>query len=300
METGVSKMKKLLTFLIGLIVLCSVISVPMPMPVKGFITQNNAPVNADVVVTNKATGEVLTVANVPSLKTEEGVFMFDMSEFKNGVGFGNTIEIKVCPESSCIKNFNVDYNDFPKKIYFDLDASATPSGHSIVTPPVTQITCPDGSKADKLSDCPPIVTPPVEPPVTPPVKITCPDGTEVEKAEDCPVEPPVIIQVTCPDGSKADSLDKCPEVPSGIAVIIIAAVSIVIAGLGALFLFDKKKFKWAPGMAGIMNKTLKEYKQAIKDGDKAKAEKLGNTLMKYSGTITTKYLQSLDTKDLKK
>ena len=44
-------------------------------------------------------------------------------------------------------------------------------------------------------------------------------------------------------------------------------------------------------MAGILRKKLAEYKKAIKDGDKEKAKKLEGTLLKYSKTLSEKYLK---------
>ncbi|MCP4322344.1 MAG: DUF1565 domain-containing protein, partial [Alteromonadales bacterium] len=61
------------------------------------------------------------------------------------------------------------------------------------------VACPDGSTAETIEQCPPVIEP-----------VTCPDGSTAETIEQCPpVIEPGIEPVTCPDGSSAPTYAEC-------------------------------------------------------------------------------------------
>lgn len=140
---------------------------------------------------------------------------------------------------------------------------------------------------------------------------TCTDtrlNTRLESQEcvyEEPVKEPIVVPVDDPEKEPEPPkpVVRPPIVPGsdeddGITGIIIAAMTIVIAGLGALWSYYKNtdlkgKYRWIPGMKGILNKKLEQYKDAVLEGDKEKIDKLGKTLLKYSKTITEKYLNIL-------
>ena len=79
-------MKKLLTFLIGLMMILSVIAAPQPpAPVKFLVSVNGISINyEDTKVTNTRTGEVLTRKDVNSLEIINGVGYFNLDDFELG------------------------------------------------------------------------------------------------------------------------------------------------------------------------------------------------------------------------
>lgn len=81
-------------------------------------------------------------------------------------------------------------------------------------------------------------------------------------------------------------------------IAVIAAISIVILGLLALWNYFKNTeargiYKWMPGMAAIIEKLKDSYIESAKVGDADRLKKLEGTLLKYSATITKKYLENL-------
>ena len=116
-----------------------------------------------------------------------------------------------------------------------------------------------------------------------------------------PVELRVITKIICSDGTKVDKAEDCistTKPPIKPNILIITVISIVIIGLGSIWNYQKNtelkgKYRWMPGMAGILRRKLEDYKLACKDGDNETATKLQGTLIKYSSTITKKYLDTL-------
>jgi len=120
-------------------------------------------------------------------------------------------------------------------------------------------------------------------------------------------EKPIYV---CPDGSKVVDAQLCPkeeekeaedDAVGGGNPIIVAAVTIVVLGLTALWNYYKQtevrgKYRWMPGMAGILRRILRQYQEASREGDVELAKKKSKTLLKYSTTITKKYLSQLGKK----
>jgi len=100
-------------------------------------------------------------------------------------------------------------------------------------------------------------------------------------------------EYVCSDGSIVKDLSTCPEPEPVIDYtnVVWAAVVIVIVALGALYYFDKKKYKWAPGMAGILKSYKGKYDETVKSGDKEKAKKLTKKAKKTAETLIKKYIE---------
>ena len=99
-----------------------------------------------------------------------------------------------------------------------------------------------------------------------------------------------VVTYTCAGGSIVKFKSECPENQTDY-IFLGTIVAIITAGLYGLYALNKKLFKWAPGMAGIIKKKKAEYDQAVKDGDKEKAAKLKAEIVKLSETLTKKYLK---------
>ncbi|MHA1827950.1 MAG: hypothetical protein ACTSX6_04800 [Candidatus Heimdallarchaeaceae archaeon] len=157
-------MKKL-PILIGLLFLFSILSAaaqgpPVPNPVKFTLEINGHKASySDTLVKNTATGEVLTISDVPQLKIINGIGGFDLSNFKQGVtkavpalGYlGDLIEVRVCDvHPDCTFSFYADYTN-PSDFMFHT---------SIVTDQV--YVCWDSTVVSDINNCPVQPTPDVE------------------------------------------------------------------------------------------------------------------------------------------
>ena len=148
------------------------------------------------------------------------------------------------------------------------------------------------------------IEPDVEPDDTEPKPIneTKPVEPEPTTPEPIPIEPeskPRDIQE--PTEPVEPEVPDEPEPKSNTGIIVISAVTLFIGIMITLYKIKKKQgggkakeLWWLPGMAGILEKKyLKQYKEAIGNGDKEKADKLKKTLFKYISTISEKYLTDL-------
>jgi len=144
------KMKKIFTFLIGLMLVLSLVQAapPIPAPVKIVVQVNGQNINyADTKVTNKATGEILTKTEVGSLYIQNGIGLFDLSEFTQGYESagrtyaGDEIEVVACNvHSDCTKTFRIT-NTNPRIVSFYIT-----TGNAYV--------CWDNSVVPNPSNCP--------------------------------------------------------------------------------------------------------------------------------------------------
>lgn len=80
--------------------------------------------------------------------------------------------------------------------------------------------------------------------------------------------------------------------------LVVAAGTIVAAALLSLWSMLKNthlrgKYRWIPGMAGILRSKIRIYKEACKAGNKEEAKKRQGTILKLSSTLTKKYLDNL-------
>ncbi len=170
-------MKKLLTLLIGLMMLLSVIAAPQPpAPVKFLVSVNGVNINyEDTKVTNTRTGEVLTREDVASLEIVNGVGYFNIDKFTLGYepanpfyGYaGDVIEVIACNvDEDCTITFNI-LDRTPRTIHIPV---TTGDLH----------VCWDNSLVSDLNDCP--IQPEPEP------EYVCWDESTVNDPADCPAE----------------------------------------------------------------------------------------------------------------
>lgn len=249
-------MKKILiSFLIGFILMASLIAAPpMPNPVKIDVTINGHRIEYEKTeVTNLGSGEILTLTEVNSLRITQGVGIFDLSEFKQGVEgksrhyVGDEIKIVACNvHPSCTQTFRIDVPlaDFlPKTVEINIQDEAI-----LETQYIWRIQCWDGTWRENKEECPVKPTPEVITEIKTETKYICEDGVEVAKAEDCPI--------------------KEPETKNYILETFIAIIALVLGALGY-------KYKWLKGFTkmwlGKAKKadTPEKKKKVIESGTKA-------------------------------
>ena len=162
-------MKKLLTLLVGLMLLVSMIpSVfaavpPSPTPIIGKLTLNGAGLDGYVIsVQNVRTGNTVSGNTIPSLVTERGGFTVDLSKIgfiePSEVYVGDTIKVSVNGLSDPQATVNIIPD--PTPYYFDI---------AIVNTQVIYV-CHDGSTVANEADCPE-VEPELEEPVEDETKV---------------------------------------------------------------------------------------------------------------------------------
>jgi len=79
--------------------------------------------------------------------------------------------------------------------------------------------------------------------------------------------------------------------------VIGGIIAILCAAMYALFLYDRSKYKWMPGMVGILKWRLREWVKAYNDTENytdEEVEKLKKTLWKTADTITRKYINQVE------
>tara|TARA_Y100000310_G_scaffold57061_1_gene52303 strand:+ start:2147 stop:2908 length:762 start_codon:yes stop_codon:yes gene_type:complete len=247
-------MKKLLTFLIGLVMIVSVLAgPPSPAPVKLDVTVNDNKISYDATATNIDTEEVLNIEIIG------GVGIFDLNQFKvNPDPFipmpfaisRNTIKIVACNvHPDCTTTFVVESFD-PKTIRMDIqDASIPETSYRWV--------CGDGSTVDSEADCPVQVPEEVE------VEV------EVEKIVEVDVEKIVEVEV---EADKPEPEDAVREWLIGL-----------IAGIIGVF-------AWGAGFAGLIKYYLRKATEERKAGNIKLANKYRNRAEKMAKTVITNFL----------
>lgn len=232
-------MKK--TILSGLIVAfmlvmaMSVIAPPVPAPVSGKVTINGKPVGGyNVQVTNLDTAELLTYNEILSLKTEKGMFMFDLSDFSEGYferdrrGAGSMIKIVACPHVDCVYTFEV-IDTMPKKLIFEI------TDEDIVT-----YQCWDNSYVIDKALCPRKPTPP---------------------------DP--IVMYECWDGSMVNDMSLCPEKDEekDIWDYLFSLALVILGALGlAGFVKGLSLYYWNKGKSMIEEGKLTDNEELIEKG----------------------------------
>ncbi len=217
-------------------------SVPRPvvfsLDVNGVLASNN-----DVEVKNLATGEVLTVTDVPQLNMENGIAGFDLNEFDgcdksvlcdcfrladSWSGYpGDEIQITLCDyHTNCFFKFNLDNVVLSKGIFkVGVNDSSIPIEKIVEV--IKEVTVEVDKKCPSLS-CPDYTC--AECPTVPvSTQLVCPDkeGTDTISGE-------------CPDGTVCD----CPESGSNtLWVSILVGILSAGGGVGIFFkLFNNKIF----------------------------------------------------------
>lgn len=230
-----------------------------PFPVAGRITYDNQLLyNIEVTVRdidcyNSATREV---GESIIVKTNNfGEYNVDLANFKCTVGPSDMVRVTVAGYSTAVKlNYGAQAN---------IELKDKVSGPDVIE--YTKYVCSDGSKVTDPNQCPKL----------------CDNNVWVAGDESCPVK--------CEDGSYADTLDQCSTTEDNEWEMYLLIIGAVIALLYTLFAIDRKKYKWAKGMAGILNYRVNEAKKAKASGDTVKAKKKIATALKTANTITLKY-----------
>ncbi len=89
------------------------------------------------------------------------------------------------------------------------------------------------------------------------------------------------------------------EHSSGITLAVIV-LSILSVAAYIVYQKDKTKYKWLPGMMGILNWRLKNWIKAFNDNSVSDEDvnKLKKTFYKHANTITRKYVRSVESGDI--
>jgi hypothetical protein len=264
-------MKKLIAFLIGLILIGIVIAQPpVPAPVKIFVKLNGASINFDATATNLDSGEILTKKEVPSLAIKDGIGMFDYSDFKEELyaksrnSNGDQIEVKVCdfaPE--CTYIYHLETIGMKTIEINILDTN--------------KFVCWNGNVVDNQDDCP---SQQIE------EFYICWDGSKVIHPSGCPKQPEQPQKYICSDGSEVDSQEDCPVIEEkDYALEIILGI---LSGLIAIAIVILAKLKWGKGFVGLTNYYKKKGDEAKAKGEYEKAAKYYGRAAKMVGTAIKK------------
>ena len=277
----------------------------LPYLVYGTVESNGIPVfAAQLTITNTDTGYTKTV-----VATYAGYWQEDAMNWLTNYGgrtpiqYGDNIIVTAVTgcgtADSCVQTFQIfstGYEDFAR-IDFSLTGSnpapppsSSGSGSSGGGGSGVSWTC--GAWGDCLSSNQQIRT--------------CHDTKNNKRTESkacvyvAPIEDEPVIEppVDTPPVVVPPVVEPPVEPEDETNPIVVAGITIVILGLGILWSYFKNtdlrgKYRWMPGMKAILNGKLKKYKELGKAGDIEGTKKLQGTLMKYSNTITKKYLDQL-------
>lgn len=194
-------MRKLISLLMLILLLPMVLAQSAPTPIRGELTINGIKPNGyimEVKNLDNPKASILTASNdIPQLKTENGVFAFDLGYFgTDDFGYylydspnrryaGDRIQVKVIRDSlgneincvNCVYTFNV-----PREFPYYFDFKIVDSTVKVIQTCV-DLGCNEGYTCNRQSgSCEKVV---VIPPVT---EYVCSDGTKVESADKCPIE----------------------------------------------------------------------------------------------------------------
>ena len=253
-------MKKLISFIIALM-LVSVFALaapsPEPVAVEFSLPGYPDPEGLKVVQTNLRTG-----ISYESVVDNSGFSLLDWGNLPHLPGDKVEIAIKVCKDKPECRKV-VELNGNP--VLVSLVISSSTEIVELVKEEVKyKYVCADKSVKDNPDECPEI-----QRIIVPSEVLVCPSGERVVSAEDCPQGPWVLVSVV---------------------------IGLVAAGLLTLYLKDKKKYRWAPGLAGILKFKLAKAEKLKKEGKEAAALKELQSAEKAANTILKKYL----TEELKK
>jgi hypothetical protein len=144
-------MKKLLTLLVGLMLIMSIVTAapPMPKPIRGYFTVNGQGISGTIIeVTNGRTGETISGDTLIQLVTETNGFAFDLADLTQGaiekseVYAGDLITVQA-------RGWGED-----GKITFNVPADTPYEITIAVTSGQTLYQCSDGTTVSNIANCP--------------------------------------------------------------------------------------------------------------------------------------------------
>lgn len=251
-------MKKIISLLIGLLMIATVLAAPpVPYPVKIIVDVNGHKIDyLDAKITNKATGEVLTPKEVGTLQILNGIGWFDLHDFKQGFESsgrrygGDVVEITACSiHPSCTTLFVIDDLN-PRTVRISIQDKSIPIERIIVDKTVQ---CWNGQRVYELRDCPPVQQP--KPEVIEKEKIV-----EVEK-------------IVCSDGTEVQKIEDCKKQEDYSTTIFASLVTLILGILIA-------KYKWASGLLkALQNRISRAKTKELKDKELKRAIKTAKTII---------------------
>lgn len=230
----------------------------MPQPISGQVKIGEYPSPVGLKVIQKNLKNGIEASNEVD---KNGYYIVDWANYAYSEGDKIEITLNLCKEKASCKKTIVMRDGVPTTVDFSIPISETEIIKTIENQIYTYV-CWDGSKVTKSSQC-----------KIQPVK-------EIVKE---------VKTITCEDGTTVTDKAKCPG-RSILWKIISAALAIFCAVAMGLFFTNRKKYKWIPGMIGIIKKYNSEADTLMKQGKKKEAEKKRQTALKTMNTITKKYL----------
>lgn len=235
-----------------------------PEPVSGRIQLTNYPYPEGLVVQQT---NVRTALTYETTVDETGFFVLDWANYPHFAGDQVIIKIKVCAGSAeCQRSVTLDGD--PKSVSWVVN-EATPVGELIKEEVTYYYVCSDGSVKTVAADCPIVSSQPT--------------------VKEIKTEKYVYF---CQDGSLASTAEDCPDDPWKKTLGVVSVLLVVLStGLGALYLANRRKYKWVPGFLKVQQKNIETAKKLHAEGKEEAAMKKLQTVEKAANTSIKKYLQ---------
>lgn len=119
----------------------------------------------------------------------------------------------------------------------------------------------------------------------------------IEKEKEVVV--PLVVtkeRIICEDGTEVENKDECVVGWSVTEKLMVSLVGLVVVGLGALYAYNKQKYKWAKGMGGILKSKLELAERLKREGKIDAARKALETARKTATTLRNGYIKKKDDK----
>lgn len=269
----------------------------MPHPIYGRLYNDGVPVSGVAIdVDNLDSG-----AEGTSVTNNNGFFQVDLGNIDDRYRDDDRIEVSLayCKElEKCRKVVLVSGGG--NEVTFDVSSESLPELPEAAV--VVNYLCWNGDAVEDSDDCPvqttpaPVIQEKIIDRITEKTiekLVETPVEKIVEKIVDREVEVPVSVPeeiFICEDGSEVDDPEDCPVSSSLLWKIVSGALLVFGAAAIALFYTNRRKYKWIPGMVGIIKRYNDEANKLMRKGKKKEAEKKRATALKTMNTITKKYL----------
>lgn len=278
-------MKKTLSLLVWMLVLVGTVSAafspPSPFPVVAFVEMGSNKVVNQPVLVEIVDSESGVVYDKSTLLTDgEGRVLFDLGDFKSCAAYVENGNVCYVGRSRFYAGdnlrFSTVYNGFNYEVVRSVEDLKLRVGVDVKSLWVGIV--------DKVAS---VQVVEVVKEVVKEVVVEVPVTTEVVKE---------VTKFVCEDGTEVLTSDECPADWTGNEKLIISLAGLVVVGLGALYLHDKKKYKWAKGMGGILKSNLEKAERLKKEGKVDAAKAVLETARKRATTLLNKYVKKDDKK----
>lgn len=280
------KANKIITGLLVLVLFFSLAAASMvPTPVTGKVTLPGYDSLAGLTLTQE---NLYTKVSYETELDANGYYIMDWANYPHFSGNQVKITIKACESNpACQKTITLIDG---KPIFTDF---VVPSSFEVVKESSKVYVCHDGSTVENKDSCPLSETPPKEVITEKEIVVEKEyvDGKEVIVPKET-IKEVVIEHYVCENGDLVDAPEECGTSSSLLWQLISAAFVIFTGAAMTMFYLNRRKYRWIPGMIGIIKKKQAEADALHKAGKKKEAKKKLDTALKTMKTITKKYLES--------